>query len=415
MAAQSNPLRGSFMKKILLLICSLLFLSAPSLLAQGKTGVAVLGKNKGTVSSLQANGKVLVDARATAKKLGGSVELFSAAKQIKIAFPKLYAILSAPLDEAIINGNTVKLTTEVVASGGKIYVPVSFFTLPQIEKALDRQVTFEDNTIIVEKNYNLAYVKKEQKADYTRLTFSRKGHVSFSSEEPNKHTVKVLFPSAVLKRNVTQRSKDNFVRSFSLTQKGKDVELKIILAKRGKVWTLQEEKGMLVLSVSEKTLPSVAKEMPKMSATEEAEELVLTPEKLVPSVIAETNADTQEPAVKPTPVLKPAPPPVMVDASPVLKDLADSGAAAVGFNCVAADMMTPYLVRKLAKDIRIPILCKPNAGNPIINAAGVPEYDMDTDEFAKILLDCHRSGAKLLGGCCGTTPDHIAAMTELLK
>ena len=103
------------------------------------------------------------------------------------------------------------------------------------------------------------------------------------------------------------------------------------------------------------------------------------------------------------------------DASPVLKDLADSGAAAVGFNCVAADMMTPYLVRKLAKDIRIPILCKPNAGNPIINAAGVPEYDMDTDEFAKILLDCHRSGAKLLGGCCGTTPDHIAAMTELFK
>ncbi len=103
------------------------------------------------------------------------------------------------------------------------------------------------------------------------------------------------------------------------------------------------------------------------------------------------------------------------DALPVLKDLAQSGAAAVGFNCVAADMMTPYLVRKLAKDIRIPILCKPNAGNPIINAAGVPEYDMDTDEFTRIMLDCHRSGAKLLGGCCGTTPAHIAALTNILK
>ena len=102
------------------------------------------------------------------------------------------------------------------------------------------------------------------------------------------------------------------------------------------------------------------------------------------------------------------------DAVPVLKDLSEH-AAAVGFNCVAADMMTPYLVRKLAKEIRIPILCKPNAGNPTINAAGVPEYDMDTDEFAKILLDCHRSGAKLLGGCCGTTPAHIAAMTEYIK
>lgn len=102
------------------------------------------------------------------------------------------------------------------------------------------------------------------------------------------------------------------------------------------------------------------------------------------------------------------------DVLPVLKDLSEN-AAAVGFNCVAADMMTPYLVRKLAKEIRIPILCKPNAGNPVINAAGIPEYDMDTEAFAQILLDCHKSGAKLLGGCCGTTPGHIAALTEKFK
>lgn len=102
------------------------------------------------------------------------------------------------------------------------------------------------------------------------------------------------------------------------------------------------------------------------------------------------------------------------DAVPVLKDFSEN-AAAVGFNCVAADMMTPYLIRKLAKEIRIPILCKPNAGNPIINAAGIPEYNMNPQEFAKILLDCHKSGAKLLGGCCGTTPDHIAALTALFK
>lgn len=102
------------------------------------------------------------------------------------------------------------------------------------------------------------------------------------------------------------------------------------------------------------------------------------------------------------------------DAIPVLQDLANAGAAAVGFNCVAADMMTPYLVRKLARDIRIPILCKPNAGNPVINAAGIPEYGMTPREFAQIMLDCHRSGAKLLGGCCGTTPEHIAALKSVL-
>lgn len=102
------------------------------------------------------------------------------------------------------------------------------------------------------------------------------------------------------------------------------------------------------------------------------------------------------------------------DAVPVLKDLSEN-AAAVGFNCAAADMMTPYLVRKLAKEIRIPILCKPNAGNPTINAAGVPEYSMAPEEFAKVMLLCKQSGAKLLGGCCGTTPDHIASLTNICK
>ena len=103
------------------------------------------------------------------------------------------------------------------------------------------------------------------------------------------------------------------------------------------------------------------------------------------------------------------------DALPVLKDLAEAGAASVGFNCVAADIMTPYLVRKLAKEIRIPLLCKPNAGNPVINAAGVPEYAMPPEEFAQVMLDCRLSGAKLLGGCCGTTPEHIAALKEKLR
>lgn len=103
------------------------------------------------------------------------------------------------------------------------------------------------------------------------------------------------------------------------------------------------------------------------------------------------------------------------DAIPILKDLQDSGAAAVGFNCVAADMMTPYLVRKLVRDIRIPILCKPNAGNPVINGNGIAEYSMNPEDFAQTILQCKRNGATLLGGCCGTTPAHIAAAKSQLE
>ena len=101
------------------------------------------------------------------------------------------------------------------------------------------------------------------------------------------------------------------------------------------------------------------------------------------------------------------------DAGAVLKNLEESGAAAVGFNCVAADMMTPYLVSKLRRYVRGSLICKPNAGMPVINAQGIAEYSMDPQEFAAIMADCKHMGATLLGGCCGTDPEFIKAIQNL--
>ena len=103
-----------------------------------------------------------------------------------------------------------------------------------------------------------------------------------------------------------------------------------------------------------------------------------------------------------------------MDAAPVLKDLQDAGAAAVGFNCVAANALTASLVSKLRRQIRIPLICKPNAGEPVIGADGLAHYPMLPDEFAHIVADCAGMGATLLGGCCGTTPAHIAAIRRKL-
>ena len=101
------------------------------------------------------------------------------------------------------------------------------------------------------------------------------------------------------------------------------------------------------------------------------------------------------------------------DAGPVLRGLEEAGAAAVGFNCVSMDMMTPYLVSRLRRHVKGPLLCKPNAGNPIIDEHGVAQYDMIPSQFAALAQDCLNNGATLLGGCCGTNPDFIAAMQEL--
>jgi len=102
------------------------------------------------------------------------------------------------------------------------------------------------------------------------------------------------------------------------------------------------------------------------------------------------------------------------DAGKVLHELELSGAAAVGFNCVAADMMTPYLVSKLRRYVKVPLICKPNAGNPIINSEGVAEYDLRPEGFRDVLVQCAANGATVLGGCCGTTPEYIAAIQNIL-
>ena len=103
------------------------------------------------------------------------------------------------------------------------------------------------------------------------------------------------------------------------------------------------------------------------------------------------------------------------EAGPVLRSLEEAGAAAVGFNCVAADMMTPYLVSKLRRCIKGPLICKPNAGNPVIGMDGMASYPMEPAEVAGIVSDCAKMGAALLGGCCGTSPDFIRALQKALS
>ena len=102
------------------------------------------------------------------------------------------------------------------------------------------------------------------------------------------------------------------------------------------------------------------------------------------------------------------------DAAPVLQELEEAGACAVGFNCVAADNMTAGLVSRLKRHIKGPLVCKPNAGNPVIGPDKLPIYPMNPQEFAGIIADCTAMGAKIIGGCCGTTPAHIAAVNSRL-
>lgn len=104
-----------------------------------------------------------------------------------------------------------------------------------------------------------------------------------------------------------------------------------------------------------------------------------------------------------------------MDAGKVLRELEQSGAAAVGFNCVAADMMTPGLVSKLRRQVHGNLICKPNAGIPTIVDGGEAVYPMTPEEFSAIVCDCVDLGANIVGGCCGTDPRFIRHLSQSLR
>lgn len=102
------------------------------------------------------------------------------------------------------------------------------------------------------------------------------------------------------------------------------------------------------------------------------------------------------------------------DAAPILRDLEEAGAAAVGFNCVGADEMLPGLVSRLRRYVKGPLVSKPNAGNPVIGSDNLPHYPMMPREFAEIQKQCYLMGASILGGCCGTAPEFIKALNDIM-
>jgi 5-methyltetrahydrofolate--homocysteine methyltransferase len=94
--------------------------------------------------------------------------------------------------------------------------------------------------------------------------------------------------------------------------------------------------------------------------------------------------------------------------------LSEAGASAVGANCGNID---PFQMSEILSRMRevtpLPVIAKPNAGRPrVVNKQTV--FDLIPSKFALGISECIKAGARLVGGCCGTSPDHIQAVTDLL-
>ncbi len=112
--------------------------------------------------------------------------------------------------------------------------------------------------------------------------------------------------------------------------------------------------------------------------------------------------------------------PMGVDVSTAVSEMAEAGADYIGFNCgsiPAGDyekLASEFVAISRALAENKAVYAEPNAGQPILYEGKV-SYGMLPDDFATEMLDLYHIGIHIIGGCCGTGPDHIRAASTLIK
>ena len=90
------------------------------------------------------------------------------------------------------------------------------------------------------------------------------------------------------------------------------------------------------------------------------------------------------------------------------------GADAIGVNCSLGPKELSNVVKKYLEVSSLPVILKPNAGLPKVKD-GKTVYNISPDEFCKDVFDLVKCGARIIGGCCGTTPEYIKKLFSKVK
>lgn len=100
--------------------------------------------------------------------------------------------------------------------------------------------------------------------------------------------------------------------------------------------------------------------------------------------------------------------------APSMKALMDAGVLVAGTNCSLGSATMIRLAGEVRRSVPIPVMAEPNAGVPEVRQ-GKTIYNEDAQTFAENMRRIKALGVEVLGGCCGTTPDHIRQMVLALK
>lgn len=90
------------------------------------------------------------------------------------------------------------------------------------------------------------------------------------------------------------------------------------------------------------------------------------------------------------------------------------GVDALGVNCGLGPVQMKEIVKELLRVASVPVIVNPNAGLPR-SEGGKTVYDINSDEFASEMKEIATMGARVIGGCCGTTPEHIEKTVQACR
>jgi 5-methyltetrahydrofolate--homocysteine methyltransferase len=99
----------------------------------------------------------------------------------------------------------------------------------------------------------------------------------------------------------------------------------------------------------------------------------------------------------------------------IIDALTKTGADVLGSNCGDLVEEMPQLVKMMRNITKLPLIFEVNAGRPRVDDEYRTIYSLEPEAFAEIILQIVDSGANIVGGCCGTNPDHIKAISDCLN
>ena len=104
-----------------------------------------------------------------------------------------------------------------------------------------------------------------------------------------------------------------------------------------------------------------------------------------------------------------------VSPSSFAREVDGLGLSAIGINCGKSLDDNVNALKELSNVTTTPIWFKPNAGLPHLDESGEASYDITLDQMAKNVNTWIEAGARIIGGCCGTTPEHLRAITNIVR